>query len=413
MKIDDPVRRAPVRARRRLSPSRRPVHRLAALILLMAALLPPVMGHGATSRPSSKPGKQTLSFLIWDVGLRDLLACTAKAGPLSAACEAKVRADPGHRMALAATGSFGSSTVSPAPRARPSRLPLTGLALFRRHRKAVSRLLKLFITRAIKAEALEDLVELFPRRRMPKGKMLVFPVGLGHPMGDAYVARVKRRPNWRLAPRGQPAIFVNLSIWAAWAKRRRLGRERVLDSMQGLMLHEAFHSVFGRFRLRSVEWRRWERSRSRRPIHRLLRIVLDEGIAHYLQRRKRLRTEPLPMPKVRRAFAALNRAAAQLTRPGVKRSTVDRLLRTARQGRYWRKYGSIAGMTMAFFADRIEGMAPLRLAIRCGPLHLVEAWARLRKGREGLPAIGPKLTRAARSFPVTCPDIPGGARRAR
>jgi hypothetical protein len=107
------------------------------------------------------------------------------------------------------------------------------------------------------------------------------------------------------------------------------------------------------------------------PLVALQILVLNEGIAHFIAREDQLQREGFPRARADASLAALARAWERLTAAPDGSPEARAILRTASEGSYWDKYGSITGMLFAYGVARGFGSDGLQQAVRCGPGRLV------------------------------------------
>ncbi len=250
----------------------------------------------------------------------------------------------------------------------------------------------------------EEVGAVLPRPIALRARLLV--VANGHPMGDAYVRRVRfgeapgEAPT--LAEDGEPVIVLNALLLAPWHRDWPVER-RSLD-LQGLLRHELFHVAFHRYRESAPSWRRLARRSD--PTARLLTLVLDEGVAHLLDRGATLAREGFPLAKASPALVELDAALRALRDRRLSATATAELLGRASEGPYWKKYGSISGLLLAHGVQQRWGQAGLRRALACGPGRLVALYQQAVR-TAGLPPAPPALRAAAAALDA-CPGARGG-----
>ncbi len=131
------------------------------------------------------------------------------------------------------------------------------------------------------------------------------------------------------------------------------------------------------------------------PRQALQLLVLDEGVAHFVHREERLSREGFPRERAGAAFAALASAWQRLARAEPASSEAEDILRSANQGSYWDKYGSISGMLLSYGVSRRFGAEGIREAVRCGPGRLLSLYARAAAGHPDLPPLPEVLPESA------------------
>lgn len=168
-------------------------------------------------------------------------------------------------------------------------------------------------------------------------------------------------------------VLVNLSEVLGYGESlasRRAALEHVLA-------HEVFHAGI-RTSAPSLEgWKDFPWS-AHDPIGYIARVMLEEGVAHYIDWKDRDGSDslftPMPGPRERFAFTQLTRACKHLT--GVARSPayLDEILQLAATGPLWSKYGAISGMFAAYRIERVRGAEGLRSVVEAGPLAFLRAY---------------------------------------
>jgi hypothetical protein len=125
--------------------------------------------------------------------------------------------------------------------------------------------------------------------------------------------------------------------------------------------------------------RGWEafRQRASSANAHVARVLLDEGVAHYIDWRGRPGSDTLftPAPGVRekRAFSQLALAAKRLGQhtDGGARAEI---LQLASTGPLWSKYGAISGTFAAFRIESRLGADSLRAAVVGGPREFLRMY---------------------------------------
>ena len=191
-------------------------------------------------------------------------------------------------------------------------------------------------------------------------------VGNGHGWGDMYTRPYEDpRPASTARVRGPNAAVINAVLVAA---QYGGDPEAQAASAYGVLEHETFHLLFHAYRDRAQTWTRWDPGAS--SLASLQLVVLNEGIAHFVDRRDELVRDGFPPERADTALTRLGEAAALLV-GDADQDQAEALLRTANQGPYWDKYGSIAGMFFAHAVFEHGGLEALRDSVRCGPGRLV------------------------------------------
>lgn len=301
------------------------------------------------------------------------LACRRSTGATVTTCEQASEATAGGALARAAADTFGPGRPSPP---WPEADSVEGLVTAMRSWPDVT---------ASVASYLPAPVE---------GTIHVFVVANGDPRGDAYVRdAIVDGPRSRLADDGEPVILLNaLSIASEYPGTPT---EQAADAL-GVVRHESFHVLFRWYRRTDPRWRTLPTALA--PVQELFMIALDEGIAHYLDRQRALTAEGFPADRAESAVTRFEDASRRLERLPSESPEARDLLRTANQGPYWEKFGSIAGMAFAFGIDKAFGPDALRESVRCGPGRFLALYAEAVGRTQGLRSISPQLLERARAM---------------
>jgi hypothetical protein len=292
------------------------------------------------------------------------LSCRGEAAP-SSACSERSGRTTGGRIAELSRGSF----VSAGDRQHDPPLDrVAGLVLAMKTWR---------LSRTVRGVA-----ALLPRPT--PGRYRIFVVANGHPIGDAYVRRVVFRGEIpTLARAGEPVIVLNALAIAAGYRGTPADQAR---SALGVVQHELFHALYARSGLVRP---------AKTVAARLLQLVLNEGVAHFADRRRRLQIEGFPADRANTALTSLAAALVRAEKLKVGSIEARQLLGRAGEGRYWGKHGAISGMLLAHGVHRALGAPAIREALRCGPGRLVALYQRARRLEKELPALPQEISRFA------------------
>ena len=170
-----------------------------------------------------------------------------------------------------------------------------------------------------------------------------------------------------------PTVIFNLSEALNYGG----STEERLAIVERVLAHETFHAV-----LRQVEYGKpgWERYHD--PMNTfdyIARVVLDEGVAHYIDWKGRAGADTLFAARLssreQRAFDQLALACRRLRDPRTDPEAREEILGMAATGPLWSKYGAISGMFAAWRIERGLGRDSLRAAIVGGPRELRRLYA--------------------------------------
>ena len=102
-------------------------------------------------------------------------------------------------------------------------------------------------------------------------------------------------------------------------------------------------------------------------------------------------TNPKFAESEKQSIETLNEAFHQLVGNNLNETQKRELLRKASTGKYWTKYGSIAGMFMAYHIEKEKGKAALKKSIQKGPVYFINQYLSLEKTGSILPALNLEL----------------------
>lgn len=339
---------------------------LRGLLATLALVAGACASAGQPAHTSAPPAADEARAVVDFAGVDAWLRC-ARAAAERSACARESAGTRGGHIATLSMATFGDETP---PVVTPSRQAVEAL---------VDRM-----------KAWPDALSLADRflpARVGGGPLQVFVVANGHPWGDAYVRRVDARGGAvRLDDAGEPVVILNALLIASGYGGDAAEQA---TSAFGVLSHELFHALFRRYRAKDPAWAKLPGVLP--PRQALQVIVLDEGVAHFVDRADQLLREGFPRPRADAALAALARADERLAGAPIASAEAEELLRAANQGRYWDKYGAIAGMLFAYGVHRAFGLDGLKEAVRCGPGRLVAAYARAAERAPDLPPLPERL----------------------
>jgi hypothetical protein len=163
-----------------------------------------------------------------------------------------------------------------------------------------------------------------------------------------------------------PVILINLTDVLSYGATTQ---ER-MEALGHVLAHEVFHAGLRQAEAPLPGWDEY-RNPSLSEFAYIRRVMVDEGVAHYIDWRTRPGSDSLftwkPSSREAYAFSQLANACRRLKQPrGVREDRIE-MLQLAGSGPLWSKYGAISGM---FAAHRIEaalGRRALRRVIAAGP----------------------------------------------
>ena len=192
-----------------------------------------------------------------------------------------------------------------------------------------------------------------------------------------------------LPRKGEPVILVNLTevlTYGGTTKQR-------IDELENVLAHEMFHAGMRILEPQLTGWAEGGAGGggggqagggggggmgSRDPdLRYIARVMLDEGIAHYVDWRDRPEADTLfiwkPSINETRAFERLAITVDRFRRdpnPENRREA----LQLAGHGPLWSKYGAISGMFAAYRIEMARGLAALREAVAAGPSEFLRTY---------------------------------------
>lgn len=171
---------------------------------------------------------------------------------------------------------------------------------------------------------------------------------------------------------GPPAVIVNATEVLNYGGT---ARERV-DALEHVLAHEVFHAGVRQIERGSPGWEAFGPRASSAGAH-VARVLLDEGVGHYIDWRGRPGSDTLftkvPGAREKRAFSQLALAAKRLDQhtDGGARAEI---LQLASTGPLWSKYGAISGMFAAYRIESRLGADSLRAAVVGGPREFLRMY---------------------------------------
>ena len=185
--------------------------------------------------------------------------------------------------------------------------------------------------------------------------------------------------------RPAPTILVNLTEVLSYGETTA---DRI-ETLEHVLAHESFHAGMRQVEPDLPGWK------SREPaaadtgswggnsgaaladIAQVTRVMLDEGVAHYIDWQDRPGADSLftwtASMQESHAFAQLATAIRRLKQPGDESDRLE-VLQLAGNGPLWSKYGAISGMFAAHRIEMARGHAALRRVIAAGPVAFIRAY---------------------------------------
>jgi hypothetical protein len=169
-----------------------------------------------------------------------------------------------------------------------------------------------------------------------------------------------------------PVVVFNLSEalgYGASTEERARIVERVLA-------HETFHAAVRQIEYDRPAWHRYHEPAN--AFDYITRVMLDEGVAHYIDWKGRDGSDTLFTAKVggreKRAFEQLALACRRIRDPQTDPGERSEILGLAATGPIWSKYGAISGMFAAWRIERALGRDSLRAIVERGPQEFLREY---------------------------------------
>lgn len=207
----------------------------------------------------------------------------------------------------------------------------------------------------------------------------VFFSATGWKWGDAMAFDyITKNAKIELAANGTPAMIFNLTLVSSLYGDTR---EKQLHVLENVMSHELFHAVFSDYI--NTNWNQWQPESME---DRLLYILINEGIAHYISDREKLLDSYAAgldlKEKEAAAFSMLSDSLEVIFDTERDQRTREHALQSGTYGRYWNKYICISGMFIAFHIEQHEGESGLIECIEKGPSTFLKKYMALSEGDE-------------------------------
>jgi len=226
-------------------------------------------------------------------------------------------------------------------------------------------------------------------------KCNVFFVLTGWEWGDAMVRKITNIDNQcKVTEQGEPVIIVNLSIIT-----NLYGDDidvLLNDDISHTISHELFHLVFAEYRNVSSYWKN---NRDTTKIGRLVEIIQDEGIAHYLSHNQKQNlienyysSDELKEHE-KEAFKQLDIAVKQLLNTELSNQEKDNILMKSNSGKYWDKFASIAGKFMVYHIEKEYGEQAVQQSLSKGSYYFLELYNKARSENSTLPDLPEELNK--------------------
>lgn len=260
------------------------------------------------------------------------------------------------------------------------------LAAARRDAPAIRDLLREMQTRNFARRVVATVEPLFPPSVDLAADIPLYVVAFGHSSITAFVRRVEWRggePLFVGEGQGEPVIVLNLG---SSVHSGSTTAERFVWTLS-VCAHEVFHALFAVLKDGTPSWRSYYAG-GQGPLDALLDLTQNEGVAYHLTYEQQPGERgPEGDGRVRAAFSAFDRAAAELSSPGLSPGRAGELLRAANTSAGGESYGAMTGVVMARAIDRELGRSALAESLLRTPGDFFRTYIALAKSR-GLPGFG-------------------------
>jgi hypothetical protein len=186
-----------------------------------------------------------------------------------------------------------------------------------------------------------------------------------------------------------PVVLFNLSE----ALEYGTSTEERAAIVERVLAHETFHAALRQMEFGAPGWMRYHEPRN--ALDHIARVMLDEGVAHFIDWRERPGADTLfvakPGAREQKAFSQLALACKRLQDPRTDPGARGEILGLAATGPLWSKYGAISGMFAASRIDRAWGADSLKTIVGRGPHSLLRAYASLAAADTSLKALPKEL----------------------
>ena len=221
----------------------------------------------------------------------------------------------------------------------------------------------------------------------------VYFVLTGWEWGDAMVRKIIKTDNhYRVTEQGESVIIVNLSIIT-----NLYGDDIDIllnDDISHTISHELFHLVFAEYQNVSSCWKN---NRDTTQVGQLVEIIQNEGIAHYLSHNQKQNlienynsSDELKKHE-REAFKQLDLAVKQLLNPELSKQEKNDILMKSNAGRYWDKFGAIAGKFMVYHIEKKYGEQAVQKSLSKGAYYFLELYYKVQAENSTLPGLPEEL----------------------
>lgn len=191
---------------------------------------------------------------------------------------------------------------------------------------------------------------------------------------------------------GTPAMMYNLKSMFEFYGKNNTSR---METLKRVMSHELFHALFDEYTTK--EWEKKDRNFNQE----VLILMLNEGIAHYVAERKRMKdisTDTLLRSRISNNFSILNKQSDVLFDSKADKDIRKKTAMSGLSGNYWEKYICICGMFMAKNIEDEMGIEALRSCVTNGPKTFISLYQQTKAGKTNDFTLPSSLLMAAKEY---------------
>lgn len=182
-----------------------------------------------------------------------------------------------------------------------------------------------------------------------------------------------------------PVILINLTEVLTYGES--IGE--CVNALTHVLAHEVFHAGMRQVERGLPGWGQYQGVPDS-DLGYIAKVMLDEGVAHYIDWRARPESDSLftwkPSTRETHAFSRLANACRRLKQGFDSRVARLEVLQLAGNGPLWSKYAAISGMFAAHRIEMARGLEVLRRVVAEGPWAFLKVYAEV-AGRN--PRLGP------------------------
>jgi hypothetical protein len=231
-------------------------------------------------------------------------------------------------------------------------------------------------------------IQYFPDNYAPSENFDLFFTLTGWKWGDAMTFHyVKKGDRYLVADTGKPAMLFNLTL-----AHKNYGNslDQQIKTLQDVMAHELFHALFSGYNKEN-----WEARQMNKLSFATLKLMLNEGMAHYIAEKEKLDKNYYKNQKLRdkekEAFKVLSDQAEFMFNPEIDPEKRKKRILKGTYGKYWGKYICIPPMFMAFHIEQQLGIKKIKECIKNGPVFFIFSYQKIQAENHELPSIPDEL----------------------